>query len=199
MPKKSIKNKKTKKSRKYKTLKRKHTRRGIRTLSTRRRGGDSQPFRERQISQQLGQRQPQPNNPLLMLQSVPIITQESSPEQVYILMQRMIELWNFVVMTNLDENTLGEIRTYIDDVYENKVRVVSLHTGQVDDVLPEIMNERSSAILSDLFEFVAELDTTNNTVVIPTLNSYNNVPNQIHPDFEPANERDSNDEMDVSQ
>ncbi len=234
MPKKSIKSKKSKNSKKYskknKTTKRKHqkhvARKGSRKFSKRVKGGDLPPNKRSQepneemfieIEQQnddedIGQ---QVNQLITRILDLGLVEQNTRPEIVYNVMTRIITLWNYVFDMYregvLTEENVDQSRVIIDSIYDRLVRVTSQDTpfihGDGEEPLPEIINTRSSAILSDLFNYVANITSndpqtrTNDVIVVGDYETtYGQIPDEDNPDFESDDEEGSqNDAMDVEQ
>ena len=232
MPKKSIKSKKSKNSKKYfkknKTAKRKHqkhgARKGIRRrISKRVKGGDLPPNKgsqepdeemfiereEQNNDEDIGQ---QVNQLITRILDVGLVEQNTRPEFVYNVMTRMITLWNYVFDLyregHLTEENVDHIRVIIDTIYDRVVRVTSQDTqfihGEGEEPLPEIINRRSSAILSDLFDYVANITSTdpesriNDVIAVGDYETtYGQIPDEDHPDFE--SDDGNEDGMDTSQ
>jgi hypothetical protein len=233
MPKKNIKSKKSKNYKKYskknKTIKRKHKRtirRGIRTFSKRTRGGDLPPnqrpqrpnddeemFIDRELQnndEDVGQ---QVNQLITRILDLGFIEQNTRPEFVYDVMTRIITLWNYVFELYregiLTEDNVDHTRVIIDTIYDRVVRVTSQDTpvihGDGEEPLPEIVNIRSSAILSDLFDYVANITSTdpqtriNDVIVVQDYEtSYGEIPDEDNPDFESDDGSSNGDEMEIS-
>ena len=228
MPKRYIKSKKSNKySKKNKTTKRKYkrsARKSIRKFSKRTRGGDLPPnkhpqepneemFIEREQQNEdedIGQ---QVNQLITRVLDLGLIEQNTRPEVVYNVMTRIITLWNYVFDMYregvLTEENVDQTRVIIDSIYDRLVRVTSQDTqfihGDGEEPLPEIINIRSSAILSDLFDYVANITSTepqtriNDVIVVEDYETtYGQIPDEDNPDFE-SDDGSSGDEMDVSQ
>jgi len=234
MPKKSIKSKKSKNSKKYskknKTTKRKHQKhvahKGSRKFSKRVKGGDLPPnkrsqepneemFIEREQQnddEDIGQ---QVNQLITRILDLGLVEQNTRPEIVYNVMTRIITLWNNVFDMYregvLTEENVDQSRVIIDSIYDRLVRVTSQDTpfihGDGEEPLPEIINIRSSAILSDLFNYVANITSNdpqtriNDVIVVGDYDTtYGQIPDEDNPDFESDDEEGSqNDAMDVEQ
>jgi hypothetical protein len=234
MPKKSIKSKKSKNSKKYfkknKTTKRKHqkhsARKGSRKFSKRVKGGDLPPnkrpqepndemFIEREgqnEDEDIGQ---QVNQLITRVLDLGLIEQNTRPEIVYNVMTRMITLWNYVFDLyregHLTEENVDHLRVIIDTIYDRLVRVTSQDTpfihGEGEEPIPEIINIRSSAILGDLFDYVANITSNdpqtriNDVIVVGDYETtYGQIPDEDNPDFQSDDEEGSqNDAMDVEQ
>jgi len=234
MPKKSIKSKKSKNSKKYskknKTTKRKHQKhvahKGSRKFSKRVKGGDLPPnkrsqepneemFIEREQQNEdedIGQ---QVNQLITRILDLGLVEQNTRPEIVYNVMTRIITLWNNVFDMYregvLTEENVDQSRVIIDSIYDRLVRVTSQDTpfihGDGEEPLPEIINIRSSAILSDLFNYVANITSNdpqtriNDVIVVGDYDTtYGQIPDEDNPDFESDDEEGSqNDAMDVEQ
>ncbi len=230
MPKRNIKSKKSKKYSKKKMTKRKQ-KRNIRKnnykISKKLRGGEA-PNRERredsdeemlvppeevQNEEDVGQ---QVNQLITRILDLGFIEQDTRPEFVYNVMTRMITLWNYVfnLYTEgvLTEENVDQLRIIIDSIYDRIVRVAP-QEGEVildqqgEEPLPEIINRRSSAILSDLFDYVANITSTdrgtriNDIIIVRDYETtYGEVPNEDNPDFTSDNEEEGsqNNSMDVS-
>jgi hypothetical protein len=231
MPKRSIKNKKSihlKKYSKKKITKRKRShirRKSNRRFSKKNRGGDLPPnqgpqrpneemFTDREETQGNGEDIGQQVNQLITrILDLGFIEQNSRPEFVYDVMTRMISLWNYVFLLYregvLTEENVNHTRVIIDSIYDRIVRVVSQDTSFVgnsqEEPLPEIINIRSSAILSDLFDYVANITSnnlqtrTNDVIVVQDYETtYGEVPDEDNPEFE-SDDGSSGDEMEISQ
>jgi hypothetical protein len=232
---KSKKSKKSKKSRKYfkknKTTKRKHqkhsARKGSRKFSKRVKGGDLPPnqgpqrpnqddemFIEREgqnnEDEDIGQ---QVNQLITRILDLGLVEQNTRPEIVYNVMTRIITLWNYVFDLyregHLTEENLDHLRVIIDTIYDRLVRVTSQDTpfihGDGEEPLPEIINIRSSAILSDLFNYVANITSNdpqtriNDIIVVGDYETtYGQIPDEDNPDFD-TDDGSTVNEMDVSQ
>jgi hypothetical protein len=228
MPKRNIKSKKSKKySKKNKTTKRKYkrsARKSIRKFSKRTRGGDLPPnkrpqepneemFIEREQQnddENIGQ---QVNQLITRILDLGLIEQNTRPEIVYNVMTRIITLWNYVFNMYregvLTEENVDHLRVIIDTIYDRLVRVTSQDTqfihGDGEEPLPEIINIRSSAILSDLFDYVANITSTdpesriNDIIVVGDYETtYGQIPDEDNPDFD-TDDGSTVNEMDVSQ
>jgi len=234
MPKKSIKSKKSKNSKKYskknKTTKRKHQKhvahKGSRKFSKRVKGGDLPPNKRSQEpneemfieteqqndDEDIGQ---QVNQLITRILDLGLVEQNTRPEIVYNVMTRIITLWNYVFDMYregvLTEENVDQSRVIIDSIYDRLVRVTSQDTpfihGDGEEPLPEIINTRSSAILSDLFNYVANITSndpqtrTNDVIVVGDYETtYGQIPDEDNPDFQSDDEEGSqNDAMDVEQ
>lgn len=233
MPKRSIKGKKSKNSKKYskknKTTKRKHkhsARKGSRKFSKRVKGGDLPPnkgsqepneemFIEREgqnDDEDIGQ---QVNQLITRILDLGLVEQNTRPEIVYNVMTRIITLWNYVFDMyregHLTEENVDHLRVIIDTIYDRLVRVTSQDTpfihGEGEEPLPEIINIRSSAILGDLFDYVANITSNdpqnrvNDVIVVGDYDTtYGQIPDEDNPDFQSDDEEGSqNDAMDVEQ
>lgn len=231
MPKRNIKSKKSKNSRKYskknKATKRKHqkngARKGSRRISKRIKGGDLPPnqgpqrpdeemFIEREgqnDDEDVGQ---QVNQLITRILDLGLIEQDTRPEFVYNAMTRIITLWNYVYELYregvLTEENVDHLRVIIDTIYDRIVRVTPQESafihGEGEEPLPEIINRRSSAILSDLFDYVANITSTdpesrvNDIIVVGDYETaYGQIPDEDHPDFE--SDDGNEDGMDTSQ
>ena len=144
-----------------------------------------------------------------------LVEQNTRPEIVYNVMTRIITLWNYLFDMYregvLTEENVDQSRVIIDSIYDRLVRVTSQDTpfihGDGEEPLPEIINIRSSAILSDLFNYVANITSndpqtrTNDVIVVGDYETtYGQIPDEDNPDFESDDEEGSqNDAMDVEQ
>jgi len=234
MPKKNIKSRKSKNSKKHskknKTTKRKNkrsARKGTRKFSKRIRGGDlpsnqrpQRPNDEMFIDreeiqgnvQDVGQ---EINGLILEILDLGLIEQNTRPEFVYNVMVRMLELWNYAVELHreglLTEDDFNHMRVITDSIYDGVVRVTPqegafIVNQEEEEPLSEIINIRSSAILSDLFDYVANINSNNqdtrinDTVEIPDYETtYGQIPDEDNPDFETDDGSSNGDDMDVSQ
>jgi hypothetical protein len=128
-------------------------------------------------------------------------------------MTRIITLWNYVFGLyregHLTEDNVNNIRVIIDTIYDRVVRVTSQDTpvihGDGEEPIPEIINIRSSAILGDLFDYVANITSNdpqtriNDVIVVGDYETtYGQIPDEDNPDFE-TDDDVSGDEMNVSQ
>jgi hypothetical protein len=135
------------------------------------------------------------------------VRQNSTPEEVFSAMSAVLELWNQIFDNNpqgLDEEHMDFARLLIDRIYDRLVRVTPQGVVSNNDGLPEIINRRSNAILSDFFDYVANINSDNlnperinGRIEIPEYQSYDGIPNEDHSDFE--SDDGTEDEMDISQ
>jgi len=236
MPKRSINRKKSKNFKKYskknKTTKRKHiARKGSRKFSKTVKGGDLPPNQrggppepneemfvvtEEDEGEDIGQ---QINRLILEIINLGFIEQNTGPVFVYTVMVRILELWNYAVDLRreefLTEDNLNQMRVLINAVYDGAVRVTSQEGAFIvdqegEEPLPEIINRRSSAILSDLFDYVANIQSQdeniriNDRIEIPDYDTaYGQIPDEDNPDFQSDDEEEEegsqNDAMDTEQ
>ena len=218
----STKNKTTKQKRKQK----RSTRKGSRRISKRVKGGDLPPNKrpqepneemfiereEQNNDEDVGQ---QVNQLITRILDIGFIEQDTRPEFVYDVMTRIITLWNYVFDLYregvLTEENVDHIRVIIDTIYDRVVRVTSQESafihGDGEEPLPEIINRRSSAILSDLFDYVANITSSrrenriNDIIVVGDYETtYGQIPDEDNSDFESDDEEGSqNDSMDVAE
>ena len=140
------------------------------------------------------------------------IEQNSKPTVVYSIMVKVLEIWNRAIdqyrQGELREIDLNAIRTVINNIYDRVVKVTPQDSAFIhqdgEEPLPEIINYRSSAILEDMFDYVANIysDDVNNRIndriEIPNYErTYGAIPDEDKPDFD--TDDGSEDEMDTSQ
>lgn len=223
------KSKKVKKEKKHNNRKtqKKHSRKSNRRrrLSKRRRGGDlpsnqqpQKPNEEMLIDPQdvgveevdVGQ---EVNAAITRILDSGTIDQNSRPETVYNIMTQMLDIWNYVNDEYRDgvltEENVNHTRTLMNSIYDHVVRVIPQDSAIIqqdgEELLPEIINIRSSAILNDLFDYVANIHSDdvenriNDAVEIPDYDAvYGQIPDEDNPDFE-SDDDESVVEMDDSQ
>lgn len=222
------KSKKVKKEKKHKNRKtqKKHSRKSNRRrrLSKRRRGGDlpsnqqpQKPNEEMLIDPQDGVEEvdigQEVNAAITRILDSGTIDQNSRPETVYNIMTQMLDIWNYVNDEYRDgvltEENVNHTRTLMNSIYDHVVRVIPQDSAIIqqdgEELLPEIINRRSSAILNDLFDYVANIHSDdvenriNDAVEIPDYDAvYGQIPDEDNPDFE-SDDDESVVEMDDSQ
>lgn len=141
----------------------------------------------------------QVNAAIMRILNSGIIEQNSRPETVYNIMVQMLDIWNYVIDEYIDgvltEDNVNHTRTLMNSIYDRVVRVIPQDSAilqqEGEEPLPEIINIRSSAILGDLFDYVAniysddETNRINGFVEIPDYNAvYGRFPDEENPDFE---------------
>ena len=84
----------------------------------------------------------------------PRISAVSSPDSVYDLMTKIVNLWNYAILNITTTNELTTAREIINILYDNLVDTVP---QQDDNTVTEILNYRSSQMLEELFHYVANI------------------------------------------
>ena len=107
-----------------------------------------------------------------------IITQDSTPREVFDVMNAVLGLWNhYIRLHRNNANAIRDLRQIIGIIYDRVVRATPIGIGIFDnngEVLPEITNTKSSVILGEFFNYVANIDFENiNGVDIDSENNDN--------------------------
>ena len=84
----------------------------------------------------------------------PRISAVSSPDSVYELMTKIVNLWNYTILNITSAGELDNARQIINMLYDNLVDAVP---QQDDNTVTEILNYKSSQMLEELFHYVANI------------------------------------------
>ena len=119
----------------------------------------------------------------------PMISAISAPETVYALMVKILNLWNYVIQNIHIPRNIDTARNIIDRLYNDVVIAVPQDLAwdeDDDDAQYQIINDRSNAILEELFHYVANITNTNtntkfnDVIIIPDFD-YFNAPDRDNP------------------
>ncbi len=121
----------------------------------------------------------------------PMISAISAPETVYALMVKILKLWNYVIQNIRIPRNIDTARNIIDRLYNDVVIAVPQDLAwdeDDDDAQYQIINDRSNAILEELFHYVANITNTNtntntkfnDVIIIPDFD-YFNAPDRDNP------------------
>ena len=119
----------------------------------------------------------------------PMVSAISAPETVYALMVKILKLWNYVIQNIRIPRNIDTARNIIDRLYNDVVIAVPQDLAwdeDDDDAQYQIINDRSNAILEELFHYVANITNTNtntkfnDVIIIPDFD-YFNAPDRDNP------------------
>lgn len=115
----------------------------------------------------------------------PIVSPLSGPDAVYELMKKILNLWNYAIQNIDNPEELKIVRETIDKLYNEVVTAFPQeHVGEEEPQM-EITNNKSNAILEELFHYVANIsrdETFKEVIKIPDMD-YFNVPNRDNPNI----------------
>ena len=105
----------------------------------------------------------------------PMISAISAPGTVYELMEKILNLWNYVIQNIRIPKNIDTTRNIIDNLYNDVVIAVPQeHLGDDDEAQSEIINYKSSEILGELFHNVSNITnkTINQVIEIPSIDIF---------------------------
>ena len=115
----------------------------------------------------------------------PMIVPLSDPDAVYELMKKILKLWNYAIQNIDNPEELNIVRETIDKLYNKRVIAFPQeHFGDHEQQL-EIVNNKSNAILEELFHYVATISTDKtfiDKINIPDI-VYFNAPDRDNPNI----------------
>lgn len=115
----------------------------------------------------------------------PMISPLSGPDAVYELMKKILNLWNYAIQNIENPEELKIVRETIDKLYNEVVTAFPQeHVGEEEPQM-EITNNKSNAILEELFDYVANIsrdETFKDVIKIPDID-YFNAPNRDNPNI----------------
>ena len=124
------------------------------------------------------------------------IEYDAPPREVYDFMANFINVWNFAASKMGNSNVqMVEVREKLNNTYNACVHAVpQLHPG--DDEMPEMRNKKSSQILSELFDYVSNIQdgSINNRQIIqlPEYESFTDLDEDISDDEDEMEVTDEN-------
>uniref|UniRef100_A0A6C0CW57 Uncharacterized protein n=1 Tax=viral metagenome TaxID=1070528 RepID=A0A6C0CW57_9ZZZZ len=115
----------------------------------------------------------------------PMISAISAPETVYALMVKILNLWNYMIQNIRIPRNIDTSRHIIDRLYNDVVIAVPQDLAwdeHENNAQFPIINDRSNAILEELFHYVANISNTNfsDVIIIPDFD-YFNAPDRDNP------------------
>ena len=179
-------------SKKHKKIKNRNRSNKIRRYSKKYKGGqgdDDEPVKKR-ARYNTSMNTPM-NTPMITFMSMaknihdngPMISPLSGPDDVYELMKKILNLWNYAVQNIHNPEELNIVREIIDKLYNKLVIAVPQeHEGNAGQQL-QITDYKSNAILGEFFHYVANISadkTFHDTVIIPDIDYFNS-PNSDNP------------------
>lgn len=179
-----------------KTMKQKHSHDKSRRYSRKYKGGngdDDEPIKKRAKYTQPNQQDEEEkihiqtfmNRVIDIKNNGPMISAISAPENVYALMVKILNLWNYVIQNIRIPTNIDTSRHIIDRLYNDVVIAVPQeHLGDDDEAQSEIINYKSSEILGELFHNVANISNTNfnDVIIIPSIDIFT-APDIDNPDI----------------